>query len=238
MRSEVLALVRLLAAAERGSRLTLLLNGLAIPLLLWYFLSRLDPAAPLAGRPAGALALCLGGPMAGVGYQCVVDRFAGRLALLRSAGAPSARAYAAARLALGVGQSVVVAAAALAVAWALGARPTGAGAAELLALMALAALCLCALAMLVAQLAREPGAGLLLTSLLAMLMALGSPVFVPAGLRTALAFSPYARLNGSLHAVLSGGAAQPADAAWLIATAAVCLLVLELAALRRPNDAP
>jgi ABC-2 type transporter len=227
-----LALLRMLLAVERGARLALLVNSVAIPLLLVYFLSRVEAAPALAG-PAGALSLCLGGPMAQLGYETVRDRFTGRMVLLSTAGVQSPAAYVGARLVLGAGQSVAIAALLIGLARLAGARVTPAGAAELIGLVALASLALCAIAMTVVQAGRDVAQGLFLSGLCAMVLASASPVFVlpaaaPAAVRAVLSISPYARLVGPFRDVLAGGAVPAADAAWLVATGAACLVAVRL----------
>jgi ABC-type multidrug transport system permease subunit len=226
-----IALVRVLLDAERGARLALLVNSVAIPLLLVYFLSRVETTS-LLDRPVGALSLCLGGPMAQVGYGCVRDRFMGRLALLRTAGLQSPWAYVAARLLLGVGQAVAIAAILLAIAWVFGARPSPAGAAELMGLVALASLSLCAVSVIVVQTGRDAAQGMLLSGLVAMVLASASPVFIaasaPAPLRAVLSVSPYARLVDPFRDVMGGATVQPGDALWLSATGLACLAAIRL----------
>ena len=228
-----LALVRLLLVAERASHVALAFNSLVVPALCGYFLSRLVPGEEWSwpARPAGALALALGGPVAQLGYECVRDRFAGRSALLEGTGAQSTAAYVAARLLVALVETLALMTLLLLAAAGLGAPVALSSIPGFLGLVGLTTVSLGAIAVTLAARSCDLYRGLALTSMGSMALAFVSPVFFPteslAGpLRLMSWISPYTHMVEPFRQVLSG---QTVGVSAVVGAAALCaafLLVL------------
>jgi hypothetical protein len=97
-----LAVVRLLLAADRDQLPMLLLNGLALPGTLAYFLERLATLSPVsAALYAKTFTLSLSAPLVQLGYGWLQDRTKRNRELLQTV-QPSAWLYTAARMTTGV----------------------------------------------------------------------------------------------------------------------------------------
>jgi len=224
------AYARLALAEERATWLPLAVNGLAIPLLLTYFLTRIgdggSDARVLAASRSGCL--CLGGPMAQVGYLWLRDRFMRRAALLGTTSL-SFDAYFCVRLSIATFEGLSLTLAVLLVLRAIG-LPIAAGAvAVLLLASAAAALALCSWSVCLAQRATSVERGGLMVGLLSSALGVLSPAFLRSPLEAAPPalwsyLSPYTTLASLFEAAARHAPLPWSALEWLLALSVLSAL--------------
>lgn len=228
-------LVNLFGAQERGKFQGLLFNGFALPALMAYLGERtITGVESLRAWLAGSIVLALGmNGIAQAGYTALVDRFANRLALLRSAPVPK-EAYYAALVVVAILESLIIVVAGLVLFGAAGvATLTVAGSAAGVLGAVAAGAALAGIGAAIAFRVRDFDTGNAAISIAALGLALVSPVLysvdaLPAPLRLVAWLSPFTYLTPLLHAALAG-APPPA---WAVAGCLIQSIVVNVACLR------